>query len=333
MSRRSVTRLTIAALIAWAVPGRADEKPAAAPAETGAVTGLVVDLQGRPVAGAEVWGLSYQEKVGPTRSGDDGRFRLPALKPDKPVTVWADAPGLARERRDDVRIFPGKDRDIGRLTLLPGTRMRGRVVDAQGKPVAGANVKLELYRHQLGHTISSQGTEWTFNADGDGRFATPPLPAGSGNFSIGAPGKVRTFVGKKAEPGTPVVDLGDVTLPDEMPVVGVVTDNEGKPAPGVEVIPDYDWENSVKTDEGGRFTVHGVGKDLKNLRLQSNDYFAPEPFDVAPGQTDLKLTVIKAYEIHGTAVDAETGQPVPLDTVRLCMVRRDPDDGHVTLVG
>ncbi len=99
-----------------------------------------------------------------------------------------------------------------------------------------------------------------------------------------------------------------------MPVVGIVTDGEGKPAAGVEVIPDYDWQNSVKTDKDGRFTVHGVGKDLKSLRLQSNDYFSPKPFDVSPGRTDLKLTVIKAYEIHGTAVDAETGKPVPIDT-------------------
>ena len=333
MSRRSVTILTMAVLIARAVHGRADEKPARASAQDGAITGIVVDHQGRPVAGAAVWGVSQQEKFGPTRSGVDGRFRLPALKPDKPVTVWADVPSLARERRDDVRIFPGKDHDLGRITLLPGTRMRGRVVDAQGKPIAGAGVKLDLYRFQLGHTISSQGTEWTFDAAGDGRFATPPLPAGDGHFHFSAPAKVRTFVLKKAEPGTPVVDLGDVTLPDETPVVGIVTDGEGKPAPGVEVIPDYGRQNSVKTDKGGRFTVHGVGKDLKSLYLQSNEYFSPKPFDVAPGQTDLKLTVIKAYEIHGTAVDAETGKPVPVDSVRLCMVQRDPDDGHVTLVG
>jgi len=330
---RRIIMLTATALVAWAVPGRADEKPAGTPPEAGAVTGVVVDMQGRPVAGAEVWGLAYQKKYGPTRSGDDGRFRLPAIDGDKPVNVWADAPGLARGRRDDVHVFLGKDRDIGRLTLLPGTRVRGRAVDARGKPIARAGVKLDLYRHQLGHTITSQGAEWAFHADADGRFATPPLPAGDGHFSLTAPGKVRTFVRKKAEPGIPVVDLGDVTLPDEMPVAGVVVDGDGKPAPGVEVIPDYDWQNPVKTDKGGRFTVHGVGKDLKSLRLQSNDYFAPEPFDVTPGRTDLKLTVIKAYEIHGTAVDAETGQPVPVETVRLCMVRRDPDDGHVTLVG
>jgi hypothetical protein len=332
MSRRSVAPLTMAVLIAWIGRGRADEEPVAT-ARTGAVTGQVVDLQGHPVAGAAVWGVSYQEQFGPTRSDAGGRFRLPALKLDKPVTIWADLPGLARERRDDVRSFAGQDHDIGRLTLLPGTRMLGRAVDAEGRPVAGAGVQLALYRHQLGHTISSQGTEWTLNAGHDGRFATPPLPAGNAAFSLTATGKVRTSVAKVAEPGIPVVDLGDVTLPDEIPVGGVVTDAEGRPAPGVEVIADYDWQNTVKTDAGGRFLLHGVGKDLKSLRLQSNAYFAPKPFDVAPGQTDLKLTVIKAYEIRGTAVDAETGQPVPIDTVRLCMVRRDPGDAHVTLVG
>jgi hypothetical protein len=333
VSRQSVTIFTLVVLIAWAGNGRTAEQPAVAPPQTGAITGLVVDLQGRPVAGAAVWGLSYQENFGPTRTGADGRFRLPELPFDKPVTIWADVPGLARERRDDVRIFPGKDRDIGRLTLLPGTRFRGRIVDAQGEPLSGARVKLDLYRHQLGHTISSQGTDWAFNAAGDGHFVTPPLPAGFGHFYFSAPGKVRTFFQQTAEPGTPVVELSDVTLPDEMLVMGVVIDQEGKPAPGVEVIPDYDWQFSVMTDEGGRFTVHGVGKDVKILRLQSNDYFAPKPFDVSPGQTDLKLTVTKAYEIHGMAVDAETGEPVPIDTVRLCTVDRDPDDGHVSLWG
>jgi len=108
MSRRSETILTMAALIAWAVDGRADEKPAGALAQTGAITGLVVDLQGRAVPGATVWGVCRQEKLGTTRTGADGRFRLPELKPDKPVTVWADVPSLARERHDDVPSSPAR---------------------------------------------------------------------------------------------------------------------------------------------------------------------------------------------------------------------------------
>jgi hypothetical protein len=258
---------------------------------------------------------------------------LPDLKVDKQITLWAEAANFARARRDDVRIFAGQDYDIGRISLLPGTKFVARVVDARGKPIGGAHVDLKLFRYQLGHTIMSRGTEWTLSAAGDGHFTSGPLPAGDAHFSVSAPGKVRTFVGQKAEPGAPIVQIGDITLADEMPVDGIVVDGDGLPAPGVQVIPDYDYNNAAKTDKEGRFTIHGVGKDLKTLRLDSNDYFAPKPFDVAPGQTDLKLTVIKAYEIHGTAVDSESGKPVLIDTVRLCRVERDPADASVTLVG
>jgi len=315
------------------VHGGADESPTQASAQTGAITGMIVNLEGHSVAGAEVWGLAYHQKYGPTHSGADGRFRLSALLPGKPVTIWADASGLSRERREDVHIFPGRDRDIGRLVLLPGTRMLGRLIDAQGKPVPSAGVKVRLFRSEHGRTINSQGTEWTLTTGGDGRFATSPLPAGEASFSFSSLGKVRTFVTKFAEPGKPIVDLGNVALPDEMPVSGVVVDQDGKPAPKVEVAADYDWEDAATTDQKGRFALHGIGKDLKVLLLRSNDYFSPKPFNVTSGRLDLKITAIKAYEIHGSAVDAETGKPVPMETVQLCRVIRDPDDGHITLAG
>src|SRR6516165_4063850 len=106
MLRRSVILFAIVFPIAWAIASHGDEKPKAAAAPTGAVTGKVVDQSGRLVAGASVWGLAYQKKYGPVHAGGDGRFRLPGLALDKPVTIWAEAPRLARERRDDVRIFP-----------------------------------------------------------------------------------------------------------------------------------------------------------------------------------------------------------------------------------
>jgi hypothetical protein len=130
MSRRFIGIFTLLALTARPVLGRADEKPAVAPAQTGAVTGLMVDRQGQPVSGTVVWVLFNHKQIGLTASAADGRFRLPDLNFDKSVTVWADAPGLARGRSDDVRIFHGKDHDVGRLTLLPGTRISRRVVDA-----------------------------------------------------------------------------------------------------------------------------------------------------------------------------------------------------------
>ena len=333
MSRRAKTVSLLAVFVTTlTAAAQADQPPVSIPAATGAITGRVVDLNGRPIAGAEVWGLAFRDRVGATRADADGRFRLAPLKEDKPVTVWADAPGFARQRREGLHAFAGRDHDIGPLTLLPGTRIRGRAVDARGRPIADAKILVNDFRFILGHTISSDQTEWTLTGDAEGRFTTPPFPAGEVHFLFAAPGKVRTFLERKAELGTTEADLGDITLADEVPIRGIVVDQDGEPAPGVVVMADYDYEGAVKTGKEGRFTVHGAGRDAKQLILRSNDYFAPKPFDLGPDRTDLKLTVTKAYEIHGTAVDAETGKPVPIDTVRLCQVVRDPD-GSYTLLG
>jgi protocatechuate 3,4-dioxygenase beta subunit len=301
-------------------------------AGTGAIAGRVVDLRGRPVAGAAVWGVAFRNKVGSTSTDADGRFRLAPLKPDKPIDVWADAPDLARQRREGLHVIPGRDHDIGTVTLLPGARIRGCVVDTQGRPLPWAKVTISDFRHTLGHTISCSQTEWTLMSGPGGRFVTPPLPAGFVHFWFASPGKVRTFIDRKAEPGMDKIDMGDVTLADEVPIRGTVVDQDGKPAPGVEVFADYDYVSAVKTDKEGRCTVHGAGKDAKQLILRSNGYFAPKPFELGPARDGLKIAVTKAYEIHGTAVDAETGKPVPIDTVRLCIVDRDPD-GSFSLRG
>src|SRR5262249_36282551 len=156
MSLRAKTALRLAvAATAVTAAVHANYQPSGAPAATGAITGRVVDLEGRPIAGAEVWGLAFRDKAGTTRSGADGRFRLAPLKEDKPVTVWADAPGFARQRHEaqriGVHVFAGRDHEIGPIVLLPGTRIRGRAVDARGRPVAGAKILVQDYRHVLGH--------------------------------------------------------------------------------------------------------------------------------------------------------------------------------------
>ncbi len=231
-----------------------------------------------------------------------------------------------------VHALAGQAHDIGPMTLIPGTRIKGRVADAGGRAIAGAKVKLQVYRRVLGHTIDSNQARWELSSDDQGRFRTPPLPPGEGQLSIAAPGKVRAFVGRRTMPGAPEIDLGDVKLEDEVPIRGVVVDRAGNPAPKVEVIADYDYDNAAITDKEGRFRLGGTGREAKELLLTSNDYFAPKPFPIGPDRETLRLEVIKAYEILGSAVDAETGEPVPIDTVRLCTVVHEPD-GTTSLQG
>ena len=256
MSRRSVTILTMAVLIAWAVHGRADDKPAHArwhrPARSPAwwSTCKAVRSPG-PRSGA----FADQEKFGPTRSGADGRFRLAATQARQAghrLGRRARPGARASRRRPHLPRQGPRHRPAHAPARHPDARPRRRCA-GQTSRRGGRQARplpLPARPHDLlaGDRVDVRAPTATAASP---RPRSPPATATSPSS---APGKVRTFVQKKAEPGTPVVDLGDVTLPDEMPVAGIVTDGEGKPAPGVEVIPDYDWQNSVKTDKDGRFT-------------------------------------------------------------------------------
>ncbi len=235
-------------------------------------------------------------------------------------------------RKDSIHVFAGREHDIGRLVLFPGTCFRGRTVDSQGQPLAGAKIEIADFRYVLGHTVTSDQTEWTLTSDAQGRFTTALVPPGDVQFQISSPGKVRTFVRRPAEPGTPLAALGDVALADDVPIQGTVVNRDGKPAPGVNVMADYNYHDGVTTDKDGHFTIRASGKDAKQLILRSIHYFAPNPFDLGAKRQSLTLTVSKAYEVNGLAVDAETGKPVPIQTVQLCIVMRDPD-GSYTLLG
>ncbi len=210
--------------------------------------------------------------------------------------------------------------------------MVGRAVDAGGGPIAGAKVGLQVYHRVLGHTIDSNQKVWELTTDAEGRFRTESLPAGEGNVSFKAPGKVATHQGRPIVPGTAEVDLGDVRLEAETPIRGVVVDQDGKPAPKILVYADYQYDDGSTTDAEGRFAIGGSGKDAKQLQVESNDYFAPKPYPIGADRDSIRLVVRKAFTILGSAVDAETGAFVPLDTVRLCMVVHEPD-GTTALQG
>ena len=329
-----VRRIGLCLCMAWAYGSGMASGTDAPP--TGAIAGRAVDVGGKPVVGAEVWGISWgaaaREEVGRTKTDAEGRFRLAPLKVEKPVDLWFDAPGMARERSESIHVFEGRDHDIGSMVLVAGTKVAGKVVDAKGSPIGGAKLAIEVSHRSLSHTTTSDQKKWTLDADASGRFETPALPSGEAALSFASPGKVRTRLDRRTVPGTAAIELGDVKLDDEVPVSGVVLDKAGQPAPKVEVMADYDYVNTTRTDDLGKFTLGGLGQAAKDIRLTSNDYFAPKPFPIGLDRLNLRLEVTKAFEIKGTAVDAETGVPVNLDTVRLCIVVHEPD-GTTSLRG
>lgn len=116
-----------------------------------AITGMVKDIDGFPVTGAAVTADTVLEPSRNSKDGIDasrmfqtgartdaqGRFELPAL----PGGVWevhAQAPGFYSERRR-VDLPVDETRDIV-LRLQESASLRGRLVDAAGKPLADVGI-------------------------------------------------------------------------------------------------------------------------------------------------------------------------------------------------
>lgn len=116
-------------------------------------TGRLVDGAGTPVVGAAVRVMLEYRAVGVSaglstflvlethRSGADGRFQTAALWPGDRYRVEITAPGYSKILTVPRQGEAGQVHDIGTITLARTSAVvRGVVVDAAGKPLAGVKV-------------------------------------------------------------------------------------------------------------------------------------------------------------------------------------------------
>ena len=118
--------------------------------------GRVLDPDGKPLAGAQVWIHGLEPHVGEFRprvlSGPDGKFRFVVRRdefgdkgvvpadydhPERFVSLGATSPGCG-----SAHFYASREEDRERviLWLAPEEIIRGRVVTLEGKPVAGVRV-------------------------------------------------------------------------------------------------------------------------------------------------------------------------------------------------
>jgi hypothetical protein len=135
---------------------------------TGAVQGVVFNASGQPVAGALVaGGLALVE------TDVNGQFRLEGVPAGK-RTIEAGDPVTRRRGSADVNVLPGQA-VAAAITLEARASITGRVLDANGQPVARASVRIP----QVGG--------FTFViANNQGVFTFPDMPLG--DYLLQAPG-------------------------------------------------------------------------------------------------------------------------------------------------
>ncbi len=116
-----------------------------------AVTGRVVDAGGRPVKGARVQlGDNFGVSVPVGTTDDRGAFTLENCDAGA-TTVTVQAEGYA-PRIQDMQVEGQAEPAVVRLSE-PAATLRGRIVDVEGEPVAGAVIGADTWRKRRSRSI------------------------------------------------------------------------------------------------------------------------------------------------------------------------------------
>lgn len=303
--------------------GAADLPGVVPPAEPLAVTlhpalrlsGRVVDPGGEPVAGARIvltaeWqrgGAMSMRSAGHAESDEEGRFLFEDVEPGT-VRLMAFAEGRQPAELGGIAAPPGKDVEGIELVLAPGAVVEGRVLDAAGKPVAGAMVQPVESEMGARMRMSSGGA-----TDGDGLYRIEGLAPGTRSIEA-QDGQGRRAVGElEVRPGTNRLDL---RFRGGHEIAGRVLDPEGAPAAGAEVALTsagrMGGEQQTVSGTDGAFRLDDVEDGEYRLLASKEGYARTEsdPLRVAGA-------AVSGIEIRLQAGGALTGRLLGLDADEL----------------
>jgi hypothetical protein len=157
------------------------------------VEGSVLDQSGKPVA-AGVLLFRNRSLIVSTRTASDGRYRIVGLEKG-PVELVANA-GKATSGNVSATL-PDDDKTSVDLTVTPSRTVTGRVRDAAGNPVIGAN---------LFYVSGSYPQQAASGLDGD-FVLTWPGSSPEGAILVVAPGLPRKLISYELQPDTQNLEI------------------------------------------------------------------------------------------------------------------------------
>ena len=186
------------------------------------------------------------------RSEPDGRYRLRGLRPGS-TTVRAEEPRHVPWTRRSVPIEKGVTRTLDVL-LTRGATLAGRVVDEDGRPVAGAGVSLlSSSESPIDAAVWLRGEASRLRTRPDGSFTATRLPPGENQrllvrhpeFERGTVGGISLVAGGTRSGVVVTIHRGVV-------LTGRVSDPEGNPIGGAEVSAGRSF--AIRSSSGGSLT-------------------------------------------------------------------------------
>ncbi|MEE8107493.1 MAG: carboxypeptidase regulatory-like domain-containing protein [Planctomycetota bacterium] len=282
------------------------------------VNGIVVDIKGDPVAGAQVTQLPDGGGMGmgmirmmmlggppKTHSNADGTFSLGPFARDKAIS-------LAVSHRDygpaePTKTTPGSGAEL-RISLSEPLNVTGKVLDEQGEPIQGVRVTIDReeqkgnnpMRRQMEQMMGSGGTKPGVT-DINGIFTVRNAPIGQVEVSYAHNGYMEKSESIALAPGKAEEKLPEVTLERGLGISGIVVDGDGQPLEGIQF---NAWSQDAGAAQGQGGGAGGSrGRTYFNGRSDANGRF--EQYGLADGNYDIN---VYAEGMYGETVKARTGQ-------------------------
>jgi RNA polymerase sigma factor (sigma-70 family) len=300
-----------------------------------AVSGQVLDPDGKPFAGAEVavrWfgiGPEPAEPAVKATSGPDGRFSFRAARPafgspplpphdDTYAFSFLQVVALAKGYGPDwANVQPGAKGEGLTLRLVKDDLpIKGRVLDVQLRPVAGATV--QVHPTDEGSLSPWPGLPKSATTDKEGRFVLTGIGRGRGvRLSVAGPTIASQTVGASTEKASSAT-VEVIARPTRVFEGTVCAEDTGKPLAGV-VVRGGDWFTGIYTltDEQGHYRLVGLPKGASyevTAWPNRGQAFIPKMAEVADSQGLKPITVDfrlqRGVELRVRLVDKGTGKRV-----------------------
>lgn len=197
----------------------------------------------------------------------DGSFSLP-LEPAAYDLTFSGGAAPRGVRFQRVLVPTGTCFDLGEVRLPRRVSAIGRIVDADGRPIAAVRVYARGEDESFHFDVvdpASPAANANVCSDERGRFVVEGLAHGA--VTVRAEAAARRPLTRQQSPvDGDVVDFGDLVMLSSEPLRGFVLDAAGAPAADVEVIPGgggYDTLEprfAVRTGDDGGFSLAGFGE-------------------------------------------------------------------------
>ncbi len=302
-------------------------------------SGKVVDAQNKPVAGARVKVtflvlsaedetymplryLNFEEEDESVLSGAleaqtdaDGNWQIADLPAGSTGRFELEDPRFARA--DTTGILGLAQQSMPDLKAIPGANLKGRVVDAAGKPVAKAKITVVVGDKQSRYAKTTTAP--------DGTYALQSLPAGDAKVQVVAPGGQLAPASLKgvAVAANQTATAPEIKLDAGVLLTGKVTDKATKkPIAGAQVMAQADFGDvpSKPTGVDGLYKLRvPAGQVRFYLFSRPEEYVREMGADAnanvtATSKNAPDFAITRGLTLTGTARD-ETGAPAQAATI------------------